>query len=77
MSIAETLKKHRLDEFRAVCEWIEKANTKELFLIVEEIRCCHDNLMVWNEKTKSLDKVESLTINDEYIQLNLEITKDK
>ncbi len=71
MELIEIFEANRLKEYGLICRWIAEANTTELALIIDEIRCCHDNLMVWNEGTKCLDKVESLSINDQCVQLNL------
>ncbi len=51
---------------------INDANIEELANIVEEIRCCHDNLMTFNQETKLFAKVESVSINGDAIQLNIE-----
>lgn len=67
----EIQKKHRLEEFKAVCRFINTCELEELSRVLEEIRCCHDNLFVFNDTISSLDKVESVSINGDCIQLNL------
>lgn len=70
---------NRLQEFKAVCKFIERADTKTLALLIAEIQCVHNNLIVWNPTTKHLDDVESVSVNDGAVQLNLkpyEIRKD-
>jgi len=43
--------------------------------IIEEIRCCKDNILAWNSDTKLLSKIESVSINGDCIQLNIETSK--
>lgn len=63
---------HRNKELVAIGRFIMKANIEELAMIINEIQICHDNLLAFNLFTASLDKVNSVSINGEYIQLNLE-----
>lgn len=72
MNLAELMKKNRREELKAIYKFIDRCDFKEIASIVEEIRCVHNNLVAWNEKTKSLDKVKSISIDGECIQLNLQ-----
>jgi hypothetical protein len=74
MSVAKLTKSNRREELKAICRFIETCDLEDLVRIIEEIRCVHDNLIAWNEDTHLLAKVESTSINSEFIQLN--ITKD-
>jgi hypothetical protein len=76
MSLEQLKKNNRHKELVAVYEFIEKATVEEVAGIIAEIRTCHDNILVFNQKHKSLDKVESVTINGEYVQLNLELEQE-
>jgi hypothetical protein len=69
----ETFEKNRAEELHTIMKWIDKASYFECTKIIEEIRCCHDNLMAWNPETKLLAKIESVCINGEAIQLNIEV----
>lgn len=60
------------EELKAVYRFITTCNTVELLSIVEEIRCYHDNLFTWNEDSRLFAKVESVCLNGECIQLNIE-----
>jgi hypothetical protein len=64
--------RHRKEELIAVYAFIATCDYEEIATIVEEIRCVHDNLFTFNPNTKSFDKVESVCINGESIQLNIE-----
>ena len=59
-------------ELKAIFRFIDSADFEELAQIIEEVRCCHDNLIAWDEETKRLMKVESVSINGMDIQLNVE-----
>ncbi len=72
MRLDELLTDNRVKERRAIYKFIASASTGEIASIISEIRVCHDNILVFNEKNKSLDKVSSVSINGECIQLNLE-----
>lgn len=72
MDLAEMMDKHRFEEIKAVFRFIDNASLEELAHIISEILVCHDNILVFNKKHKSLDKVKSVSINGECIQLNLE-----
>lgn len=72
MNLTELMKKNRADEMKAIMRFIAKANIEELAKIINEIRTCHDNLMAWNENTRLLTKVGSVSLNGECIQLNIE-----
>ena len=54
------IQNNRHKELVAVYEFIEKATVEEVAGIIAEIRTCHDNILVFNQKHKSLDKVESV-----------------
>jgi hypothetical protein len=72
MSLDQMMKNHRCKELVAVYQFIEQATVEEIAGIIAEIRTCHDNILVFNQKHKSLDKVESVAIKGGFIQLNLE-----
>lgn len=71
MRLDEMIDNHRAQELKAVYRFIDGATVEEVASIIAEIRTCHDNILVFNQKHKSLDKVESVSINGECIQLNL------
>jgi hypothetical protein len=66
------MKEHRKEELKAIYRFIADASVEEIASIISEMRVCHDNILVFNEKHKSLDKVKSVCINGECIQLDLE-----
>ncbi|MFI0477808.1 MAG: hypothetical protein ACH349_01605 [Candidatus Rhabdochlamydia sp.] len=72
MSINELMKNNRKEEMKAICMFINSCSLYELATIIEEIRCCHDNLLAFNPHTKLLAKIESVSINGECIQLNIQ-----
>lgn len=72
MSVHVIMKKNRKEEMKAICKFIDSADFEELAIIVEEIRCCHDNLMAFNPDTGLLAKIESICLNGECLQLNIE-----
>jgi hypothetical protein len=72
MSLGRMMDEHRKQEMKAIYSFIDGATVDEVASIISEIRVCHDNILVFNEKHKSLDKVVSVSINSDYIQLNLE-----
>jgi hypothetical protein len=72
MKLQEMMAEHRRQELIAIYKFILKANIDEVAQIISEIRVCHDNILVFNEKHKSVNKVKSVHINGECIQLNLE-----
>lgn len=63
--------KHRRIKLEEVMAFIDSADDEELYKIIEEIRCVHDNLMVFDMRKKELIKVESTCLNGEGIQLNV------
>ncbi len=71
MKLKKMMDDHRFEELKAVFRFIDGASIEEVAEIIGEIRCCHDNILVFNKNHKSLDKVESVHINGESIQLNL------
>lgn len=78
MSLNKMMKDYREQELevrkqglKMVYAFINQASVEEIAKIILEIRVCHDNIMVFNEQHKSLDKVDSVCINGECIQLNL------
>ena len=73
MSLNKMMKDHREQELKAIYEFINQASVEEIAQIILEIRACHDNILVFNENNKSLDKVNSVCINGDCIQLNLEL----
>lgn len=72
MRLDELMQSNRTKELKAVFRFIDTADFDELVMIVDEIRCCHDNLLTFNPNTKSLDRIESVCLNGEAIQLNIE-----
>jgi len=72
MKINELMESNRKKELIAICRFICTCDCDELRTIIEEIRCFHDNLLCFNSTTGSLSKVESVCINGECLQLNLE-----
>lgn len=75
MRINDLMDTNRREELHAILRWIDGANFEELAKIVEEIRCCHDCLFAFCEDRKFVAKIESICLNGESIQLNIE--KDK
>jgi len=71
-SVCQIMDRNRLEELRAICRFIATCDFNELGVIVEEIRCVHDNLYAFNFETKLFCKVDSICISGESIQLNLE-----
>lgn len=76
MNIAEMMKNNRKEELKAIYRFIDTADFEELMGIIEEIRCCHDNLLAFNADTSLLAKIESVCLNGEAIQLNIEKDSD-
>lgn len=72
MNLKNLMKNHRREELLAVFKFISTCDLIELTQIVEEIRCVHDNLMAFNFETGLLAKIESVYLNGECIQLNIE-----
>lgn len=72
MSLDQFFKNIRKEELKAMYKFIYMCDVEELASIIEEIRCVHDNLMALNEDTRLLAKIESVSINGECIQLNIE-----
>ena len=72
MNLKELIENNRKEEMKAICHFIDTASLKELATIIAEIRCCHDNILAFNQDTKLLAKIESVGLNGEAIQLNIE-----
>lgn len=72
----ELIESNRIEQLKAIMRFIDKCGPTELALIIEEIRCCHNNIFVFNTKTKSLDKVEQICLNGECIQINVRKIKN-
>lgn len=72
ISFKELRDKNRINEMKAICRFICTCNVYELAIILEEMRCYHDNLSAFNPCTKLLCKVKTVSINGEYVQLNLD-----
>jgi predicted AAA+ superfamily ATPase len=72
MSLNKMMLEHRKKELIAIFKFISKADVEELARIISEIRVWHDNILVFNQNDESLNKVISISINDDCIQLNLE-----
>lgn len=71
------IKDIRKEQAKAVYRFIEHATPEELFSIILEIQTVHSGsgkgyLMVWNEKHKCLDEVESICMNGPGIQINVD-----
>lgn len=62
----------RKAELRNICDFIDSSNSYELGIIIDHIKCSHDNIMVFNHQTKLLAKVDGVSINGDCIQLNIE-----
>lgn len=73
MKLDKMIEEHREKELKAVFWFINHASVEEVAMIISEIRVRHDNILVFNEQHKSLDKVKSVCINGECVQLNLEL----
>jgi hypothetical protein len=71
-SIWDMMDENRKNEMRAICRFILSASTEEMGILLEEMRCVHDNLMAFNPRTKLLCEVKSISINGEAIQMNLD-----
>lgn len=74
-NLSEMMKKNRFNELKAVFRFIDTASVDEVAQIVAEIRVCHDNILAFNAENKSLRKVESVSVNGDCVQLNLEIAE--
>jgi hypothetical protein len=72
MNLNEMMLEHKFDELKAIYRFIYEASAEDCARIIEEIRCVHDNILVFNKKEKSLDRVESVEMNGEAIQLIIE-----
>lgn len=72
MNMEKMMNEHKKKELKAIYRFIDKASLEELTSIISEILVCHDNITVFNKIHKSIDKVESVCLNGECIQLNLE-----
>jgi hypothetical protein len=64
----------RKQEMRPIFKFIATASPEECALIIEEIRCVHDNIGTWNEAELTSHDVKSVCLNDGCIQLNVETT---
>ena len=64
--------KNRSEEMKAICRFIDTCDFEELAKIVEEIRCCHDCLFAFNAETGLFAKIDSICLNGEAIQMNVE-----
>ncbi len=72
LDFASMFRKHRLEELKAICAFINRATIEEMASIIEEIRCVHDCLYTFNQDTKLFAKVDGVYINDNGIQMNIE-----
>jgi len=68
-SINSRLRKIQLND---IYIFIEKADVMECAKILEEILTIHNNLTVCSEEKNSIEKVGSICINGNAIQMNLE-----
>jgi hypothetical protein len=73
-TLSELVKGNRREEMKAVYRIIQNASIHELYRIIEEIRCVHDNIRVVNPITKDVCRVRSTCLIGESIQLNFEET---
>lgn len=71
MGLDKLMEENREKELRAIYRFIATASTEELASIIAEMHCIHDNMLVFNRKHKSLDRVELIGVNGECIQLNV------
>ena len=62
----------RKEQMKHVYSFLVNCSPVELYSIVEEIRCVHDNLFAFNPTTKLFAKIASTCLNGESIQLNIE-----
>ena len=70
--LAIMLQEHKDKELKAVMRFIDKASPLECAKMIQEIICVHDNLLAFNPNTRLLCSVESVSLNGECIQLNLD-----
>ncbi len=63
--MSSLIRANREDALIAFFEFIEIANTNELAKIIEEIRCCHDNLVTYNNETSDQYDITKISV-DEY-----------
>jgi hypothetical protein len=78
MDSLELLKKYRKDTLIELYRIIATLDFDEMLSVIEELRCVHDNLMAFNPDTGLLAKIESVCLNGECIQLNIEgVEKDE
>ncbi len=68
-SISARIRKIQLKE---IYEFINSANILECAQIIEEILSVHKNLIIFSPKRDGMEKIESICINEEFIQMNLE-----
>lgn len=69
---ADEIRDPRRHQLIQIFKFIGDADVDECARIIEEIRCCHNNICVWNRVTKSLRSVDSISINEGSVQLNVE-----
>ncbi len=70
--IGGVLADFRGKQIEAVANFIEGCNVEELKTIIGAIALCHDNLMVFNKSSKSLDRVCGIWVNGGCVQLDVE-----
>ena len=63
--------KEDLITFKAACELIARCDINQAGAFVNEVLMIHP-FLAWNQTTKSLDSIESVSINGDAIQLNIE-----
>lgn len=63
--------KEDLITFKAACELITRCDINQAGAFVNEVLMIHP-MLAWNQTTKSLDSIESVSINGDAIQLNIE-----
>lgn len=71
MKIVATFTKKDMTIFRKTCELIERCDAEQAGAIVNEVLMIH-SILAFNPVTKHLDIVESVCMNGDAIQLNIE-----
>lgn len=72
MKIDKLIEANRKEELKAIYAFVNTANLSELASIIDEIRCCHHNLLAFNADTGLLAKIDKICLNGDCIQLNIE-----
>ena len=72
----EELKLPEESRIREIYHFIRACDVTELAVVLEAIRGVHDNLMVWNPNTRGLDTVKDISINGNWVQLNIGVDRE-